>query len=1066
MVNITLDFNCASKEHISMSTLIIRHLKIGLQLIEVLCHYNEDLSEHLIKHHQIYNKLIHLFYVKHMSLSLKLYILRALDSSLNGSEPIRLFLYTRVFDNLNGYETLLKILSIHQSRRVYFLVTSILRKIHFYELLQKLNANINILDSNTELPLQECLAEIATTYIKAPILMGCPKRFLQAHAQFELTPALTHYDVYPTIYRLFDDSLLINCIIKLLDKPNINDSLQKKREKNILKLLQSLMDCDHGLKYLGCRYKELNELIKVLNKVNAQLKLNLIYKVKILALIDYLSYFWECNLMHNFKLDQMESVDILHDIFLLTQSTIGKCAVVDVLTMGDNLNVILNFFKYREQLRSKNDDLYMMYSLDLLKIILENSDDVSYLKKYGALIYELACRHNDFNDLIAWTFPAIKNSTFFHDDVSELCNIVKKNINSCSNVNKTLITTLRILKYLGIPNDETTFKGVEDFVELKYKYIILQMYSCDMLGNLLTIIDNMCNDYKQPSVNVWKLTGNKAKNMISIIRPSMMLIRCMITLLIQSRENTFKDSSPIKILLKLYNLMHCVPDCSIIRDDANKVAKDINKTLEAYIEINCGSSMIHEVIVWSLSSPCVFLPGLLLLCKLLPIPVPIQTVKPLEESVLATMVSYRNMWIDHLSKVNGDLVELIIVLGSSSLLLQPLKHLCLQIADLSLSMCLLVAQSLLNALMNTDNNDCVIRFLDLLTQLCDNKKSATIKTAVLQILNEENSQENYEKCVEKICKNIKVNKQENSILFVKCLCNSDIVLSGNHAEEKLPRDNVPNKWFYNNILNALLSVLFESHTQLSTMSLIIKTCIVIIKNDYGFYQFKMAIDLFLNPFYNIFNNLLQKWNKEDNHCINTLTLAIQLLHFCTKDINKKRVLFINTSHLRAYLNWSNDIKDHPLCLLKEITQKDNSVCHKHLVDLLEFLNDDQKLIVELIEPQLAAVDCLTTMFKDRLFYTVNENDENHTNNYCIDLCDKAVEGLVECNIEEIVLDLPDFDIKDKINYLFKIEDCIIEPEPIIHKQQISVATEKKEKENTTNTSSKKIIYKLQLNLLY
>lgn len=1038
-----------------MSTLIIRHLKVGLQLIEVLCHYNEDLSEHLIKHHQIHNKLINLFYVKHMSLSLKLYILRALDSSLNGSEPIRLFSYTRVFDNLNGYETLLKILSIHQSRRVYFLATSILRKIHFYELLQKLNANINILDSNSELSLQECLAEIATTYIKAPILMGCPKRFLPARAQFELTPALTHFDVYPTIYRLFDDSLLINCIIKLLDKPNSDDSSQKKQDKNILKLLQSLMDCDHGLRYLGSRHKELNELITVLNKVKVQLTLTLIYKVKILALIDYLSYFWECNLMHNFKLDQMESVDILHDIFLLTQSTIGKYAVVNVLTMGDNLNVILNFFKYTEQLRSKNDDLYMLYSLDLLKIVLENSDDVSYLKKYGALIYELACRHNDFNDLIAWTFPAMKHSTFFHDDVSELCNIVKKNINNCSNVNKTLITSLRILKYLGIPNDEITFKGVEDFVELKYKYIILQMYSFDMLGNLLTIIEKMCNDYKQPSINVWKLTGNKAKNMISIIRPSMILIRCMITLLIQSRENKFKDSSPIKILLKLYNLMHCVPDCSIIRDDANKVTKDINKTLEAYIEINYGSSMIHEVIIWSLSSPCFFLPGLLLLCKLLPIPVPIQTTKSLEESVLATTMSFHSMWIDHLSKVNSDLVEFITVLSSSSLLLQPLKHLCLKIANLSLSMCLLVAQSLLNALINTDNNDCISQILNLLTQLCDNKECAIIKTAVLQTLNEENVQENYKKCVENICKNIKLNKQENSILFVQCLCNSDIVLSGSHAKEKIPRDNVPNKWFYNNILNALLSGLFESHTQLSTMSLIIQTCIVIIKNDYGFYQFKMAIDLFPKPFYNIFNNLLQKWNKEDIYCINTLTLTIQLLRFCTEDINTKRVLFINTSQLRAYLNWSNDAKDHPLCLLKEITEKDNSVCHKHLIDLLKCLNDDdQQLIVELIEPQLVTFDCLTTMYKDRLFYTLNENNENYANG-SIDLCNNAVEGLTECNIEAIVLDFPDFDIKGKINDLFKIEDCITQPEPIIHKQ-VSVTTEKKEK--TTNRSSKDITF--------
>jgi hypothetical protein len=1052
-VNLTLDFNCALKEHVSMTTLIIRHLKIGLQLIEVLCHYNEDLSEHLIKHHEIHNKLINLFFVEHMGLSLKLDILRALDSTLNGFEPIRLFLYTVVFDDLNGYQTLLKILSIHQRPRVCFSVTSILRKIHFYELLQKLNVDLNILDPHSELLLQECLAEITTTFIKAPILMGCPKRFLQARAQFELTSALTHFDVYPTIYRLFDASSLINCMTKLLNRPNCRESL----EQNILKLLQILMDCDHGLRYLGCRNKELNELLKVLCKVNTQFKSTLVYKIKVLSLIDYLSYFWECNLMDNFKLDQMDSIDILHDMFLLTLSAIGRYAVVTVLTMGDNLEVVLNFFKYMEQTRSKNDDLHMMYALDLINIVMENSEDVRYLKKYGALIYELACKHNCYNDLIAWTFPAMKHSAFFHDDVSELCKIVENNLDNCLSFNKTLITSLRILKYLGVPNNETAFEGVEDFIELKYKYIILQMYSYDMLGNLLTIVNKICDSYKQPSINVWKLTGNKANNIISIIKPSMVLIRCMITLLIQSRGNSFKDISPIKILLMLYNLMQNVPDDCTIHEDASKVTKDIYKTLEAYVEIKIGSSMVNELIVWTLYNPSAYYSGLLLLCKLLPSPLPIKTKKPLEESIIATMISFRNKWIDHLAQLSNEFIELITVLSPSKLLLEPLEYLCTKISDLSMSLCLFVTQSLLKVLVDTDNTYCFNGCLDLLTKLCDNKDCAIIKTAVLQILNEEKSQENYEKLVQKICNNITISQQENSILFVQCLCDSDIICGNNH-NENLPKDSVPSKWFFSNILKSLLS-LFESHTKLSTMSLIIKTCIVIIKNDYGFYQFKTVLDLFPKAFYNIFNGLLQNWKKEHSQCVNILTYTLQLLNLCIKnDINPRRVLFLSSSHLRECLNWS---KDHPINLLKEIMQLDNStdLCYKHLTILIDFLNNDQEPVIELIEPQLTTVDYLTPIFKDRLFYVVDTNDKIY-NNYSVDFCTYTVENLIECNIEEVASELLDFNIKDSINYLFKIDDCVIQPEPTVHKPQVPIITEKKEKEHTTNISSKNLFYEV------
>lgn len=1039
-----------------MSTSIIRHLNVGFQLIEALCQYNEDLSEHLIKHHQIHNKLFSLFFIEHMSLSLKLNILRALDSSLNGSEPIQLFLNPGVFDKLNGYETLLKILSTHQRPRVCFLITRILKKIHFYELLQKLNSNI--LDLNSKLLLHQQLTEITTIYIKATILMGCPKRFLQARAQFELTPALTHSDVYPTIYRLFDNSSLISCITKILDKSNSNGPL----EQNILNLLQSLINCDHGLRYLGCRHKELNELIKVLNRLDIQFKLTFIYKIKVLTLVDYLGYFWECNLMHNFKLDQMESVDILHDLFLLTQSTIGKCAVVNVLIMGDNLDVILNFFKYMEQSRSKSNDLHIMYSLDLMKIVLEDAEDVSYLKKYGALIYELMCKHNLFNDLIAWTTPAMKHSTFFHDDVSDLCNIVKSNINNCLNFNRTLITCLRILKYLGIPpNDQTEFQEVEDFVELKYKYIILQMYSCDMLGNLLSIVDKICNSYKQPSLNIWKLTGNQTKNLIFIIRPSMVLIKYMITLLIQNRGNAFKDLSSVKPLLKLYGLMHYVPECSIIYKDATRIANDVSKILETYIEIKSGSLMLKEVIDWTLSSPSVFYPGMLLLCKLLPSPLPIQVTKSLNESVVKTMNSFRNMWIDHLTIVNNDLIELITVLSSSILLLQTVKCLCIKIADLSVPMCLFVAQTLLDALVNANNNDCFDIILDLLTQLCNNKECAAIKTAIIQILNEEKSQINNDKFVQRICENIKNNEHEKSILFVQCLCDSsNILISDNCAEKNLFKDSIPNSWFLNNILTVFLNLL-ESSLQFSTLSLVFKTFIVIIKNDYGFYQFKTVLDTFSKPFYNIFNNLLQKWNKEDIHCVNTLLFSVQFLNLCAKnDINTKRVLFLNTFQLKECVNWSNNNEVHPISLLRKITQEQSSICHQTLVELLELLSNDQNSIIELVEPQLIITDSLAAAFKDRKFYIVNSNNENHQN-FISDLSSMVSVNLKECNVEEIALDLPDFNIKEKINDMFVIEDCVVQPDPIMHKQQEPIVIKKKE--NSINQSGEKILYKLNLN---
>ncbi|XP_050425722.1 protein virilizer-like [Adelges cooleyi] len=1027
LVDVTLDFHFAYKNHASMTTLVLRHLKVGLNLVEVLCQHSENLAGQLIKHHQVHVKLFNLYFAEHMCLSLKLNILRALDSSLNGSEPIRLFLYTEAFDKLNGYETLLKILGMQERPRVSFLLTSILRKIHFFELLQKMNSKINILDNSSLSLVNDCLSEITTTFIKAPILMGCPKRFLQARAQFELTPALTQSDVYPTIYRLFDDASLINRIIELFE---ISNESLRSLEHNLLNLLSSLMNYEHGLRYLGCRYKELNNLIKTLNKINSRFTLNVIYRMKVLSLIDYLSSFWECNILQNFKLDPMESVDVLHDMFQLTQSPIGKQAVVYVLTMGDNIDVIMNYFKYMEQTKSTSEELHMLYSLDLMKIILENSENVIYLKKYGPSLYGIACKHSCFNDLIDWTYPAMAQSAFFPDDVSELCNNVKNNVENCLNFNKTLITSLRILKYLAAPNDEIIFKSTEDFIELKHKYIILQMYSFDMLINLLMIVEKICDYYKQPSLNVWKLAGDIGTKILSIVHPTMVLIRCMLTLLIHSRENSFNDISPIKILLKLHSLMHSVIECSpTIREDATKIVKDIHKTLLTYVETKIGFSMINEVITWTLSSPSVFFPGMIMLCELLPLPLPIHSIKSLEDTSISTMTSYRNLWADHLSKINSNLVELVTIMGISNILLEPLKCLCVQIADLSPSLSLLITQTVLNALLDPYYADYFDKWLNLLSALC---KHATIKSTVLQILYEKKSQENYQKLIQKICDKIKVNQQESAVSFMRCLCDAEIMVNSCY-DEVMINNNVPDKLLFLEIIKAFISST-ETLTDLSSLLVNLKTFLVIIKVDYGFYYFKTVLDLYPTTLYNIFKIISKKWNKEDNNCVSTLMLMVKLLISCvSNDSQFKRNLFISSSDLRYYLNWDSPSEDHPICTLREKMQSENHEFVTRLLECIELLNRNEGSTLEFTEPQLPIVNSLTTLYENRPFYILNKTKEDHviiSSNICDDITD-----LIECNVENVLLDMPDFNIKEKMKNLFSTDYCVVQSKPVILKEE-------------------------------
>ncbi|XP_050534827.1 protein virilizer-like isoform X2 [Daktulosphaira vitifoliae] len=1029
LVNLTLNFECASKSHSSMSTLIIRHLKVGLNLVEVLCQYSDSLAEHLIKHHQVHIKLFNLYFAEHMCLSLKLNILRTLDSSLNGPEPLRLFLYSETFNDLNGYQTLLKILGMHERPRVCFLLTSILRKIHFYELLHKMNTDLDILDDNCVSILSDCISEINTTFIRAPILMGCPKRFLQARAQFELASALKHSDVYPTIYRLFDDSNFLNRIVVLLE---ISNSSLHSIEHNLINLLSNLLDLEHGLRYLGCRYKELNNLIKILNNISPQLAINIIYRIKVLSLVDYLIYFWECNLLQNFKFDLIESVDVLHDVFCLTQSPIGKQAVVTVLTMGNNMDVIVNYFKYFVETKSTNNDLYIIYASDLLNIILEGSENISYLEKYGPLLYELSCKHSCLNNIIAWTFPTMKYSSFFHDDVTELCNNVKSNTENCLTFDKTLITSLRILKYLAAPEYEMVFKNNEDFIELKYKYIILQMYSFDMLEYLLKIVENICDHYKQPSLNVWKLAGGLGTKVLSIMNPCMVLIRCMLTLLIQNSGNSYKDLTPIKVLLKLYNLMHYIIEYSSeAQEEATRVSKDVHKTFLTFIEYNLGSNLINEIIMWTLSSPSNFLPGMIILCELLPLPLPIHSLKPLDDNSLSAMTSYRNLWAEHLNKVSHDVIDLISILGVSSTVITPLKSFCVQVSDLSASLCLLITESILDALLNPNNTLYFDKWFSLLTKLCEH---STIKAAVLQILHERKTQENYETFIKKICEKI-IDQQGSAITLIKFLCDTDIMINSNFDIITI-NNSVPDKQLFYEFISALINLL-ELHSDTENLSLIFKTLLTIIKTDYGFYNFKTVLDIHPNVFYIVLNSFSRNINQENANS-DLLRLFLQLLISCiSNNLKINRKLFINTLQLKTYLQWEKSTADHPLCTLKENMQMENSVNLKSILELIELLDVDNGISFDLEEPQVPIVSSLTSLFKERSIYVVDNLEED---SIIIDFNTQIenTNDLVECNLEDTLMLYPEFNVKDNISNLFTKDYSIVQSEPIVVKEEESI----------------------------
>ena len=127
----------------------IRHLKAGFRLCAAMCCCNELMTSRLLHHTPLLETLGNLYATPHMSVSVRLLIVRCYDVLLTTQCGIELFFGIQKELSHNGYELLVKLLSASKSARVKFNISSILRKVHLLEVLQKLHTDVGRLSQLT-----------------------------------------------------------------------------------------------------------------------------------------------------------------------------------------------------------------------------------------------------------------------------------------------------------------------------------------------------------------------------------------------------------------------------------------------------------------------------------------------------------------------------------------------------------------------------------------------------------------------------------------------------------------------------------------------------------------------------------------------------------------------------------------------------------------------------------------------------------------------------------------------------------------------------------------------------
>lgn len=984
----------------------IRHIKCGVRVAEWCCssmHFIEILWEHNVIIHEI---LLDLYEQEFMALSIKLAILRALDTYLLKRPAIERFLLGKqenterengFFDSIpfaecNGYFTLVELLRKNPSVRLKFAISSILKKLNFFELLYKLESTLTKLRNDKDKLLHtevnliiKSLEQILKTLQAGPFTFSQHKRFLPVSAQFEIN----RMDCKNVIVDFLEMFNVLNSFVLLLTLPvTMNISLIKMP---IYEILSELLLTQEGLKYLSKNCESVNVLLKCLLQSEEEghfLSDNMESKSYHLGIT--IAYSLQC-MYHIERLmdigkackcdcSVVEVIDELHALFCLTFSNVGKFVCAKVLSMEDNVLCLLQFLekdKFDNQLSKLKKSPSVGYIVDLLANVIINDCNIPFLEVYSKQLFNIIAQKDIFetmvseklNEIQPFLKPLESINTLNYDNISPYVEFISKNLDNITSYPGQLITSLRIIQYLGISRNYTKYSLVPEnplnnYVELKYKHVILQLFSLDGVPLLTKLLQKICEHYEQPCLHNPTFATNVSISIANVVNPTVRLLKQMLKYVIQCRNMLFKDLTCVPILLQTYTLVYSFPTSSPVYSSAQDICKEIVETLLVYSqplsdEINENDSlnktlwtlMCGEVIKYVFSAPYTFIPGLLIFSELLPLPLPIQSQEELCKEEISKAINLRKLWSAHLHPHSNAIQELInkLCVTSQQPLLNLLRRVCVQLSDLAANTAIIVARGVLDTVYNildtnTDKTNTfsvnAARVLNFLACLVTHNP---IKCAVLHLIHNtvsSKADEKYAGLIPLFTQILKktdnssfhIQAQECILSIIQSFCDSEITLLRQPPDEKIEitsevylANALPMKDSFLCFINTMLDHLMVSNCFITFLP-IVRTMLLLTEHDYGFYHLCDCLAKRTEPLAKLLNELVQNFSKESNECLSTLNALIEFLRVCpnldeadASVIHSPRSVKASLEEVKNWIGWKSEEKENNnLCILENL----------------------------------------------------------------------------------------------------------------------------------------------------
>lgn len=613
--------------------------------------------------------------------------------------------------------------------------------------------SLSKLDTELITKIAELLEQLYKSFerVESAVLLSPLKSLPGVNPQVE---ALSQ-EPFVGVARMCQARRLLEGLLVLLNAPSLMDTINVF--SGIRDMILQLLSSQNGLMLLSSNPPVINAIIRTLiQSVDNEVPLDalhpltsfqqqdsgdtcsplnlgmlMIHHLQVLQLLDTLRHAPKQTMTDL----ESECLPALHALFSMTLVPIGNFAVSHVLSLDNNLTILLPFMEPRGYKEHDNklsrSSISSRYAAVLILQLLRSPSNLSHdcLTPHSRRLLSIAEFFQDnqsttMSGLYSWLHP-LKLISDTPTTISSLMGVIREGVSqlSWSKPNKgsaAIITSLHLILVRCCSSPDKNIYKKSD-TNLQQTEAIVALFSSSAI-NVITSLLKKLADILLPLWSQKQTVGPTNAGVLSILASlSLRLLRLLLCELLDDGTFQLRDTRVLSALFSLHTIMCSAPYSGVFQTAAPEIQSLIVDCLVTYTKpenieseepispINsCWCLLLDELLSYSQATPQAFLSGIMLLSELLPMPLPLQSPRTHSANEISAIVQFRNLWAAHLLPLSSSLSSLLeMLIPSMCLSLQQiLRRVCAQLSDLAPSLAMVITRMVASKILaHVDSED-------------------------------------------------------------------------------------------------------------------------------------------------------------------------------------------------------------------------------------------------------------------------------------------------------------------------------------------------------------------------